>query len=45
MQDIWAGSCQKLQKRCSGVADVMQLMEYLSDRLMREELELFWVQA
>ena len=45
VQDIWAGSCQKLQKRCSGVADVMQLMEDLSDRLMREELELFWVQA
>ncbi|KAL0011169.1 hypothetical protein SO802_006277 [Lithocarpus litseifolius] len=45
VQDIWAGSCGKLQKRCSGVADVMQLMECLCDRLTREELELFWVQA
>ncbi|XP_023924015.1 uncharacterized protein LOC112035419 [Quercus suber] len=33
------------KKRCSGVADVMQLMEYLGDGLTREELELFWVQA
>ena len=24
---------------------MMQLMEYLSDRLTREELELFWVHA
>ena len=23
----------------------MQLMDYLIDRLMREELELFWIQA
>ncbi|KAL0009468.1 hypothetical protein SO802_010970 [Lithocarpus litseifolius] len=45
VQDIWAGSCRKLQKRCSGVADVMQLMECLCDRLTRKELELFWVQA
>ena len=45
VQDIWGRSCQKLQKRCSGVTDVMKLMEYLNDRLMRKELELFWVQA
>ena len=45
VQDIWFRNCQKLQKRCSGVVDVMQLMEYLSDRLTREELELFWVHA
>lgn len=42
-QDIWAGSCQKLQKRSSRVVDVMQLMEDLIDRLTKEELELFWV--
>ena len=42
---IWAGSCQKLQKRSSRVVDVMQLMEDLIDRLTKEELELFWVQA
>ena len=31
-------NCRKI---CSGVTDVMKLMEYLSDRLTREELELF----
>ena len=45
MQDIWAGSYQKLQKRSSRVADMMQLMEDLINRLTKEELELFWVQA
>ena len=45
VQDIWAGNCQKLQKRSLGVTDVMQLMEYLIARLTREELELFWIQA
>ena len=45
MQDIWAGSCQKLQKKSSRVVDVMQLMEDLIDRLTKEELELFWVQV
>ena len=43
VQDIWARSCQKLQKKSSRVADVMQLMEDLINRLMKEELELFWV--
>ena len=41
VQDIWAGSYQKLQKRSSRVVDVMQLMEDLIDRLTKEELELF----
>ena len=45
VQDIWAGSCQKLQKKSSRVADVMQLIEDLIDRLTKKELELFWVQA
>ena len=43
VQDIWARSCQKLQKKSSRVADVMQLMEDLINSLMKEELELFWV--
>ena len=39
VQDIWAGSCQKLQKKSSRVVDVMQLMEDLIDRLTKEELD------
>ncbi|KAL0010887.1 hypothetical protein SO802_005995 [Lithocarpus litseifolius] len=45
VQDIWAGSCRKLQKRSLIPTDMMQLMDYLMDRLTREELELFWIQA
>ncbi|XP_075675254.1 uncharacterized protein LOC142644553 [Castanea sativa] len=45
VQDIWAGSCRKLQKRCVASTDLLQLMEYLVDKLMTEEVELFWIQA
>ena len=45
MQDIWARSYQKLQKRSSRVADMMQLLEDLIDKLTKEEFKLFWVQA
>lgn len=41
VQDIWVGSIRKLQKQNLTHTDVMQLMEYLIDRLTREELELF----
>ena len=45
VQDIWTGSCRKLQKRSLVSTDMMQLMEYFIDMLTRKELELFWIQA
>ena len=45
MQDVWAGSIAKLQKGPSVFRDTLQLMEFLVDKLIVEELELFWVQA
>ena len=44
-QDVWAGSIKKLQKCSHGQADMIQLMEYLLDRLAPEDVELFLVQA
>ncbi|KAL0009944.1 hypothetical protein SO802_005052 [Lithocarpus litseifolius] len=43
--DVWAGSITKLQKGGSGFQDVLQLVEYLMDRLSTDEMELFWVQS
>ena len=45
VQDIWAGSISKSQKGCFVSSDTLQLMEFLVDRLLVEELELFWMQA
>lgn len=44
-QDIWAGSIKIMQKISHGQADILQLMEYLMDRLALEDLELVLVQA
>ena len=45
VQDVWASSILKLQKGPYVFRDTLQLMEFVVDRLMVEELELFWVQA
>ena len=42
VQDIWAGSSQKLQKARHGQTDMMHLMEEFLERLYQDELELFW---
>ena len=44
-QDVWTGSIKKLQKCSHGQAYMIQLMEYLLDRLALEDVELFLVQA
>ncbi|KAL0009843.1 hypothetical protein SO802_004951 [Lithocarpus litseifolius] len=43
--DVWVGSIMKLQKGGSDFQDVLQLVEYLVDRLSTDEMELFWVQS
>ena len=44
-QDVWAGSITSLQKWSTGCHDFMGLFESLMDRLQKEELEIFLVQA
>ncbi|KAL4629020.1 hypothetical protein ACB092_05G279000 [Castanea dentata] len=44
-QDVWVGSRIKLQKCHLGQHDMVQLFQYLLDRLDIEEVELFLVQA
>ena len=44
-QDVWYGSRIKLQKCNLGQLDMVQLFQYLLDRLDIEEVELFLVQA
>ena len=44
-QDVWAGSLKILQKGIVGMIDVIQLMEYLLDRIELQELEVVLVQA
>ncbi|XP_075655004.1 uncharacterized protein LOC142625194 [Castanea sativa] len=38
-QDVWAGSLKILQEGVSGMTNVLQLMEYLLDRVESQELE------
>lgn len=40
-QDVWVGSQIKLQKCSLGQQDMLQLFEYLMDRLDLEDVELF----
>ena len=43
VQDIWAGNIRKLQKSSvHGQTDMKQLMEDLLERLMLDEMDLFW---
>ena len=44
-QDVWASSVKLPQKGKHGLLDMFQLMEYLMERLAREDLELMVVQA
>ena len=44
-QDVWAGSITPLQKWSTSCQDFRGLFEALLDRLQKEELELFLVQA
>ena len=44
-QDVWVGSVKILQKGNTVQDDMLQLLEYLIDRLSLEELELFLTQA
>ena len=44
-RDVWASSLVKLQKHVGAQWDSMQLFEEMQDRLSREELKLFLVQA
>ena len=44
-QDVWAGSLKSLQKGVHGMIDMVQLLEYLMERLALEDIELVLVQA
>ena len=44
-QDVWAGSSINLQKCSTNQCDVVQLFEFLFDRLTDADFELFLVQA
>ncbi|KAL4610617.1 hypothetical protein ACB092_08G063900 [Castanea dentata] len=44
-QDVWARSIKIMQKSAHGQTDILQLMEYLMDRLALEDLELVLVLA
>ena len=44
-QDVWAGSLKSLQKGVHGMTDMVQLLEYLMERLALEDIELVLVQA
>ena len=44
-QDVWVGSRTKLQNCPLGQQDMLQLFDYLMNRLEPEEVELFLVQA
>lgn len=44
-QDVWAGSRIKLQKYPLGPQDMLQIFDYLMDRLDLENVELFLVHA
>ena len=44
-QDVWAGSRIKIQKCNLGQHDMVQLFQYLLDRLDTNEVELFFIQA
>ncbi|XP_075649846.1 uncharacterized protein LOC142620348 [Castanea sativa] len=44
-KNVWAGSSKILQKGVSGMANMIQLMEYLLDRVESQEMEVVLVQA
>ena len=44
-QDVWAGSSINLQKCSTNQCDVIQLFEFLFDRLFDADFELFLVQS
>ena len=44
-QDVWAGSSISLQKCSTNQCDVVQLFEFLFDRLFGADFELFLVQS
>ena len=44
-QDVWAGSRIRIQKCNLGQRDMVQLFQYLLDRLDTDEVELFLIQA
>ena len=44
-KDVWSGSLLKLPKCSRGQADMIELIEYLLNRILVQELELFFVQA
>ena len=44
-RDVWAGSLKILQKGGSGMVDMLQLMEYLMERVESHDLEVVLVQA
>lgn len=44
-QDVWAKSYMRLQKSVSNQANILQLVEDLTDKVTVENLELFLVQC
>ncbi|XP_075645764.1 uncharacterized protein LOC142616894 [Castanea sativa] len=44
-KDVWAGNLKILQKGGSNMADMLQLMNYLLDRVKSQEMEVVIVQA
>ncbi|KAK9988632.1 hypothetical protein SO802_028871 [Lithocarpus litseifolius] len=44
-RDVWAGSLKILQKGESGMVDMLQLMEYLLERVESHDMEVVLVQA
>ena len=44
-RDVWAGSLKILQKGGSGLVDILQLMEYLMERVESHDMEVVLVQA
>lgn len=44
-QDVWARNLAKQQKSSHRQSDIIQLVEYLLDRLLVEDMELFFVQS
>ena len=44
-RDVWAGSLKILQKCESGMVDMLQLMEYLMERVESHDMEVVLVQA
>ena len=44
-KDVWSRSLSKLQKCSHGQSDMIELIEYLLNRILVQELELFFVQA